>query len=480
MRVQMARTRPAGENVGHGGRILPLLVVALLLALLVGPAGALGSEPGRADDEATPPPAAASSIRPHGPEAPVTPSPTATASTTSAAKAAQPSAVKAAAKRAPVDEDVRVWPLKSGTFTFTQAYGCVDQIAGYYRAVAGCPVAYPVFHSGIDLAATAGTTVYAAAAGWVVHAGPDRETGLANSQIIIQHVGANDGYATEYLHWRASYVKEGDFVRAGQPIAEVGSVGYSTGPHLHFGVVEFGTGERIDPIGWLPRQSGSGVHLGLAPNAKRYPIAEHRRDLPDYADPSPPPAPKRERVPRRAPKASAGETAPTGEAKTARTSKEKSKHQRHDKRRDGKHAKDAAATATPAAKPDRSERRRDRRNAAATATPAPDTTPAKKERRRDRKAADPTVAPEPTAAWVNGYVPPVPARPDPLLPGVVAPTPTPAPEAEPTKAKGAKRDRADKPRKRDSADSASSGKHRRKSNSGSDPEKKTKRRASGE
>ena len=468
MRVQMARRpRPPGESVGQGGRVLPLLLVALLLALLVGPAGALGSEPTRTEDAPTPTPAAASSIRPHGPEASLAPSPSPAASTTPAATDARPAA-KAAAKRAPIDEDVRVWPLKAGSFAFTQAFGCVDQISGFYRAVAGCPAAHPVFHSGIDLAAPLGTIVYAAAAGWVVHAGPDRETGLANSQIIIQHVGANDGYATEYLHWRSSFVKEGDFVRAGQPIAEVGSVGYSTGPHLHFGVVEFATGERIDPIGWLPRQPGSGVHLGLAPNAKRYPIAERQREVPDYADPSPPPAPKRERVPRRAPKATAGETAPAGKAKADRSGKGKA----NGKQRDGKRAKgDAAATATSAAKRDR----RDRRNAAATATPAPETAQTKQNRRRDRKAANSTATPEPTPAWVNAYVPPVPARPDPLLPGAAAPTPTPEPAAKPAKEKRAKRDRAGKPRKRDTADSTSSGKHQRKGGS----QTKTDRRASG-
>ena len=41
---------------------------------------------------------------------------------------------------------------------------------------------------------------------------------------------------TLYAHCSVIYVSEGDFVTKGTPIAEVGSTGNSTGPHLHFGI----------------------------------------------------------------------------------------------------------------------------------------------------------------------------------------------------------------------------------------------------
>ena len=103
-------------------------------------------------------------------------------------------------------------------------------------------------HTGIDLAAPEGTPFYAAASGWVTLADYDRPTADANTRIIIQHDGRNEGYATDYLHWIASYVHEGDYVHAGDPIGEVGNVGFSTGPHLHFSVTDLDTGEHIDPL----------------------------------------------------------------------------------------------------------------------------------------------------------------------------------------------------------------------------------------
>ncbi len=119
----------------------------------------------------------------------------------------------------------------------------------------GCPASAPVIHTGVDLAAPEGTPFFAASSGWVTLADYDRPTADANTRIIIQHDGRNEGYATDYLHWIASYVEEGDYVRAGEPIGEVGSVGYSTGPHLHFSVTDLDTGEHVDPMRWLPEES---------------------------------------------------------------------------------------------------------------------------------------------------------------------------------------------------------------------------------
>jgi len=99
-------------------------------------------------------------------------------------------------------------------------------------------------HPGFDLAAPTGTTVDAAAAGTVMHAGP---AGTYGNLIIIKHP---DGVETRYAHLSATSVKEGDHVEAGQPIGAVGTTGYSTGPHLHFEVRK--DGQTVDPAPLLP------------------------------------------------------------------------------------------------------------------------------------------------------------------------------------------------------------------------------------
>lgn len=145
----------------------------------------------------------------------------------------------------------RFWPVAAGTFEISQPFGCVPQLLGYYPVVPGCPSAAPAYHTGLDFAAEQGTPIYAAASGWVTIAGRSQGDGV-NTQIVIQHDGGNEGYATEYYHWIRSFVRPGDYVEAGDPIAEVGSVGYSTGPHLHFTVVDTATGQQVDPAAWLP------------------------------------------------------------------------------------------------------------------------------------------------------------------------------------------------------------------------------------
>ncbi len=197
------------------------------------------------------------------------------------------------------ERGIRIWPMRANTYTFTQAFGCTQQIANFYFPDPGCPASAPVVHSGIDLAAPEGTPFYAAASGWVVGSGYDREIGVPNTRIIIQHDGRDDGFSTEYLHWIASYVEVGDYVEAGEMIGEVGSVGYSTGPHLHFSLVDLATGEHADPIRWLPDEAGSEGYRGKLPNARahmRLP-AGTTAGLPETADPAPPPPAVRQDVP---------------------------------------------------------------------------------------------------------------------------------------------------------------------------------------
>ena len=96
---------------------------------------------------------------------------------------------------------------------------------GYTRYVNGV---YNGIHRAIDLAAPTGTPVKAANAGKVALA---EELYLTGNSIYIDH-GMN--LFSQYAHLSKLNVKPGDWVEAGDIIGEVGSTGFSTGPHLHF------------------------------------------------------------------------------------------------------------------------------------------------------------------------------------------------------------------------------------------------------
>jgi murein DD-endopeptidase MepM/ murein hydrolase activator NlpD len=85
-------------------------------------------------------------------------------------------------------------------------------------------------HEGIDFLADSGSTVVAAAAGVVIFAGLHPQYGYV---VDIDH--GND-LVTRYAHCSKLFVREGDVLQRGRKIAESGSTGRSTGPHLHFEV----------------------------------------------------------------------------------------------------------------------------------------------------------------------------------------------------------------------------------------------------
>jgi murein DD-endopeptidase MepM/ murein hydrolase activator NlpD len=99
------------------------------------------------------------------------------------------------------------------------------------------------FHPGIDMAAPAGTPIHAAGDGVVIMA--EWFDGYGNCT-VIDH---GNGLATLYGHQTAFAVKEGDHVARDQIIGYVGTTGYSTGPHLHWEVREFG--DTTDPIPFM-------------------------------------------------------------------------------------------------------------------------------------------------------------------------------------------------------------------------------------
>jgi murein DD-endopeptidase MepM/ murein hydrolase activator NlpD len=101
----------------------------------------------------------------------------------------------------------------------------------------------PALHAGLDFPAEPGTPIQAAAGGVVINV----EVHAAYGNLVeIDH---GNGLLTRYAHAQAVHVRPGDLVRRGQRIAEVGSTGRSTGPHLHFEVLVEGVPQ--DPARFL-------------------------------------------------------------------------------------------------------------------------------------------------------------------------------------------------------------------------------------
>ena len=101
------------------------------------------------------------------------------------------------------------------------------------------------FHAGLDIGATRGQPVRAAAQGVILYAGDSH--GPMGQAIILQHAG---GLQTLYAHLARLRVREGALVHQGAIIGTVGCTGRVTGPHLHFGVRVDGT--TADPRVYLP------------------------------------------------------------------------------------------------------------------------------------------------------------------------------------------------------------------------------------
>ncbi|TAL19222.1 MAG: M23 family metallopeptidase [Aquabacterium sp.] len=106
-------------------------------------------------------------------------------------------------------------------------------------------------HTGLDFPADTGTPIVAAAGGVVVTARPHPAYG---NMVEIDH---GNGLITRYGHTSRMLVHEGDLIKRGQHIADVGSTGRSTGPHLHFEVLVDGV--QQDPSKFLAGQAGATV-----------------------------------------------------------------------------------------------------------------------------------------------------------------------------------------------------------------------------
>ena len=135
------------------------------------------------------------------------------------------------------------WPVSCRTITSYYGYR-THPVYGNVR-----------FHSGIDISgdgATYGSTISAAAAGTVIYVSTPvqgKNTGGSGygNYCMISH---GNGIVTLYGHARRINVSEGQTVKKGQKIGEVGSTGTSTGAHLHFEVRV--NGSTVDPLNYLP------------------------------------------------------------------------------------------------------------------------------------------------------------------------------------------------------------------------------------
>ena len=123
-----------------------------------------------------------------------------------------------------------IFPLEDVNAEVTDFYGWRENPAVRQKS----------FHAGADFAADYGANVLAVADGTVLDCSYDAAYGYI---LTLAH---KDGVQTQYAHLSEFLVKAGDAVRQGQIIAKTGGSGWTTGSHLHFGVLI--DGETVDPL----------------------------------------------------------------------------------------------------------------------------------------------------------------------------------------------------------------------------------------
>ena len=143
-----------------------------------------------------------------------------------------------------------VLPVPAGSYSISSPFGMREDPLqpGLYR-----------MHYGTDFAAADGTPILAIADGIVHWAG--NKPGW-NNIIVIEHNIRGEQVASVYVHmWNHGiHVREGERVIAGQHIGDVGSEGYSTGPHLHFEIRPGGWGHpAVDAEPWLTDHGAEGL-----------------------------------------------------------------------------------------------------------------------------------------------------------------------------------------------------------------------------
>lgn len=142
-----------------------------------------------------------------------------------------------------------VMPLPVGTYSISDVYGWrIDPITGE-RA----------FHHGTDFPAAEGTPILAVMDGVVTVAEP---SGGYGDLVVLESTVNGAPVASAYAHIRdgGTTVAVGQWVEAGQQIAEVGTTGHSTGPHLHFEIHPGGwSGDDVNSLTWLQEHDAEGI-----------------------------------------------------------------------------------------------------------------------------------------------------------------------------------------------------------------------------
>lgn len=149
------------------------------------------------------------------------------------------------------------WSYVAQVLSIAASYGYVGSATGQSLTTGGgliwpaMGVISSYFTSGhqaidIDQTATPGAPILAAHDGVVLFAGGDPCCSYGYYVILV----APSGITTLYAHLETLEVTAGQTVRSGQSLGPSGSTGYSTGPHLHFEVIE--NGERRNPLEYLP------------------------------------------------------------------------------------------------------------------------------------------------------------------------------------------------------------------------------------
>ena len=123
----------------------------------------------------------------------------------------------------------------------------INPIYGQITSVSGLrvnPITNRIeFHDGIDIAAPIGTKVVAPKAGTVL------AIGFSPSFGRFLRIGHDNEYVSFFAHLNSINVRVGDEVYQGKHVAYSGNTGWSTGPHLHFGI--FRGGQFVDPINYV-------------------------------------------------------------------------------------------------------------------------------------------------------------------------------------------------------------------------------------
>jgi len=119
--------------------------------------------------------------------------------------------------------------------------GCIISVYGLNRYHNGKPTGN--YHKGIDIKAPSGNPVYAMAGGKVLIAEDFR---LHGKTVAIDH---GQGLMSIYIHLNRIDVKKDDILTKDEQIGTVGSTGFATGPHLHWGV--YINGVDVNPVDWV-------------------------------------------------------------------------------------------------------------------------------------------------------------------------------------------------------------------------------------